>query len=137
MIVLDTNVVSEALRREPDPRVVAWLRGHPDEFAITSITVAEVLAGLQRLPEGRRRQQLCSAFEAALRPYRESRVLPFDASAATEYAVVVGERSSRGRPISTADAQIAAICRSREAACATRNIKDFVHTGVSLIDPWV
>ncbi|WP_462418926.1 PIN domain-containing protein [Kytococcus sp. Marseille-QA3725] len=136
MIVLDTNVVSEALRAEPAPAVVAWLESDPDELALTAITVGELQAGLRRLPPGRRRTQLQTALEAALEPYRASRILPFDADAAEEYGRVVADRLGRGLPISTADAQIAAICRARGASCATRNTRDFVHTGLDLIDPW-
>lgn len=136
MIILDTNVVSEALRSRPDPAVTAWLKGHDGSFAITAITLAELLTGLQLLPDGRRRTTLIRALDKTIEPYRASRILPFDASAAGEYAHVVADRSARGLPISTADAQIASICRAHRAPCATRNLKDFLHTGVTLIDPW-
>ncbi len=136
MIVLDTNVISEVLRSRPDPVVVAWLDGLDDSLAITAITLAELLAGLGRLPQGRRRTMLTQTLTRALEPYRASRILPFDALAAQEYGQVVADRAARGLPISMADAQIASICRAHDAACATRNTKDFRHTGVNLIDPW-
>jgi len=137
MIVLDTNVVSEVFRPRPDGRVVAWLEGLTGEVAITAITLAELLIGVRRLPDGRRRSELRTRIDAALRPYRDTdAVLTFDDAAADRYADIVVTRERSGRPVSMADAQIAAICRSRDATLATRNTKDFVDTGVALIDPW-
>ena len=137
MIVLDTNVVSELFRREPDARVVAWLELLEGDVAITAVTLAELLAGVRRLPDGRRKSDLEAAVIAAVEPYRGSHaVLPFDDECAEPYAEILLERGRAGLPIATADAQIAAICRTHDAVCATRNTKDFVHTGIELIDPW-
>lgn len=137
MIVLDTNVISEIFRSEPDARVVSWLESLSGEVAITSVTLAELLAGVRRLPSGRRRSNLATSIESALQPYRETRsVLSFDDDAADHYADILAIRERAGQPISMADAQIAAICRSHAATCATRNTKDFAHTGVKLLDPW-
>ncbi|WP_438855070.1 type II toxin-antitoxin system VapC family toxin [Agromyces sp. M3QZ16-3] len=137
MIVLDTNVISEFFRPQPDARVVSWLGTLTGEVAITTITLAELLAGVRRLPDGRRRSELDMAIDAALQPYRDSRsVLSFDERAAHRYADVLLDREHAGRPISTADAQIAAICLANGAACATRNVKDFADTGIDVIDPW-
>lgn len=138
VIVLDTNVLSEVFRPSPDARVVAWLEQLTGEVAITSITLAELLAGVRRLPDGRRKSSLSEGISAALEPYRHSKaVLPFDDTAADHYAEILAARWQAGRPISMADAQIAAICRAHGAACATRNVNDFDDTGVDLIDPWV
>lgn len=137
MIVLDTNVISEVFRPAPEARVLAWLESLTGEVAITAVTLAELLAGVRRLPESRRRSSLASAIDAAVEPYRKTRaILPFDDSAAEQYAHVVAARQRTGHPIHTADAQIAAICRAHAAACATRNAKDFIDTGIDLIDPW-
>lgn len=137
MIVLDTNIISEVFRPSPEPRVVDWLASLTSDVAITSVTLAELLAGVRRLPEGRRKNELTSRIEAALEPYRGSRsVLPFDDTAAARYADVLVAREYVGAPIATADAQIAAICLAHGATCATRNVKDFAHTGVELLDPW-
>ncbi|MEV1242481.1 type II toxin-antitoxin system VapC family toxin [Nonomuraea sp. NPDC049750] len=136
MIVLDTNVISEIFRPKPDARVVAWLESLAGDVAITSVTLAELLAGVRALPDSKRRSALSATIEFALQPYRETRaVLSFDEEAAAHYADVLVVREQAGLPISTADAQIAAICRSHKAACATRNIKDFVQTGIELLDP--
>lgn len=137
MIVLDTNVLSEALRPQPDANVLAWLQSITGDVAITSITLAELLAGVRRLPDGRRKTVLSNQLETALRPYRgTSAVLAFDDTAADHYAAVLIAREQAGLPISTADAQIAAICRAHAATCATRNTKDFELTGIQLVDPW-
>lgn len=137
MIILDTNVVSEVFRPLPEPRVVNWLASLEGDVAITSVTLAELLAGVRRLPDGRRRDELTRHIDAALAPYRGSRaVLSFDDAAADHYADVLVARGRAGAPISTADAQIAAICLAHGAILATRNVKDFEHTGVELVDPW-
>ncbi|MEO8528925.1 MAG: type II toxin-antitoxin system VapC family toxin [Pseudolysinimonas sp.] len=137
MIVLDTNVISEVFRPEPNTRVVEWLESLTGEVAITAVTLAELLAGVRRLPNGRRRSTLSARIDSALKPYRDAGVLlPFDDEAADHYADVLVARERVGRPISTADAQIAAICRAHRASLATRNIQDFSGTGVDLVDPW-
>lgn len=138
MIVLDTNVVSEIFRPEPEARVLRWLEGLTGEVAITAVTLAELLTGVRRLPDGRRRSVLAERIDVALEPYRETgAILPFDAAAAEQYADVLVARERAGLPIHTADAQIAAICRAHGATCATRNVKDFAGTGVDVLDPWV
>ncbi|WP_282826839.1 type II toxin-antitoxin system VapC family toxin [Gulosibacter sediminis] len=137
MIVLDTNVISEIFRPSPEPRVVEWLVSLTGDVAITSITLAELLAGVRRLPNGQRKDELAQRIDEAVAPYRGSRsVLAFDTDAAERYAEVLASREAAGAPVSTADAQIAAICLAHGATCATRNVKDFQHTGVELVDPW-
>lgn len=137
MIVLDTNVISEIFRPRPEPRVLAWLEALKDDVAITAVTLAELLAGVRRLPSGQRKTDLAVAIDRAIRPYRATRsVLAFDDAAAAEYAEILVKREHAGRPISMADAQIAAICRLHGATCATRNTKDFARTGVQVVNPW-
>lgn len=137
MIVLDTNVISELFRSSPDRGVVAWIESLSEDVAITTITLAELLAGVRRLPTGRRQHELETALGAALEPYRNTRsLLSFDDVAAEEYAEVLFAREQAGLPISTPDAQIAAICRARGAVCATRNEKDFTRTGIQIVNPW-
>lgn len=137
MIVLDTNVISEVVRSTPNERVVAWLISLTGEVAITAVTFAELLAGVGRLPDGRRKAELSTRIAAAIEPFRGSgSILPFDETAAAHYAEILVSREAVGRPISTADAQIAAICLAHSATCATRNLRDFAHTGIDLVDPW-
>ena len=137
MIVLDTNVISEVFKPQPDLNVVAWLETFNGDIAITTITLAEILAGVRRLPDGHRKSMLVAGIDRAIQPYRDTNaILAFDESAAEHYASIVASRERSGAPITMADAQIAAICRSRQAVCATRNTKDFAGTGVVLINPW-
>ena len=137
MIVLDTNVLSEALRPAPDMAVLAWLEAQPTmSLFTTSITRAEVFCGLHLLPESRRREQLHDTVTAIFEEDFGTRTLPFDDSAADACAQIAAIRRSMGRPISQFDAMIAGIARSRGAALATRNVRDFADCGVEVINPW-
>ena len=137
MIVLDTNVVSELMQKAPEPRVVSWVdRFSASDVLVTAVTAAELMYGVARLPEGRRKRELHIRVEELLTEDFEDQILPFDAPAATHYAEIVSSRERAGRPISMADAQIAAICRNWSAALATRNVDDFVDTGVDALNPW-
>lgn len=137
MVILDTNVISELLKRDgSDHRVVDWIAAlAPNECRITTINVAEMLYGIALRPEGRKREALSRAINAIIRNY-DKRTLPFDRRAAPYYAAIMAARRRAGHPIGVRDAMIAAIARSSDAAVATRNIKDFTGTGVTLINPW-
>lgn len=137
IIVLDTNVISELMRDNPDQMVVDWFDAqHTNSLSITTITQAEVLTGIALLPDGRRKNNLLEFADNIFGSLFIGRVLVFDSNAASIYAEIFAQRQAAGRPISQADCQIAAIARSREAAIATRNITDFEEVGVELIDPW-
>jgi toxin FitB len=136
VIVVDTNVVSELMRPSPDPQVREWVSAQaPGELCTTAITVAEIRYGLERLADGRRKDSLLAAATEVFAAFSEY-IQPFDAGAAIWYATIVAHRDRLGLPIDGFDAQIAAICRTRGAALATRNAKDFRDTGVDMIDPW-
>ena len=137
MIVLDTNVISELMRPTPSPAVMDWVDQQPTaDLHLTSVTVAELLYGIARLPLGSRRSKLADHVETMITTDFRRRVLPFDLTAAPHYADIAATRTATGRPISAPDAQIAATCRSHNAALATRNTKDFDKTGITIIDPW-
>ncbi len=137
MIVLDTNVLSEMMRAQPETKVIRWLDTQDsDGLLLTAITVAEILYGIHRLPDGKRKNGLR---EVAMMMFNEDfagRILAFDTWAAAYYAELVTTRERAGRPTSMGDAQIAAICRNTGASLATRNIKHFEETGIELVDPW-
>lgn len=136
MIIVDTNVVSELMRLSPAPQVREWVNAQPpDELCTTAVTVAEIRYGLERLADGRRRQNLLAAATEVFAAFSDY-IQPFDADAAIWYATIVAHRDRLGLPIDGFDAQIAAICRTRGAALATRNAKDFRETGIGVIDPW-
>ncbi len=138
MIVLDTNVVSELLRPLPDARALQWVDAQSaDTLWLCSVVTAELLYGVARLPEGRRKQQLAKALESILHEDFDLRVLPFDLEASLVYAGIVARQESLGQPVSMADAQIAATCLRHDAILATRNVRDFEGMGVALVNPWV
>jgi toxin FitB len=138
MIVLDTNVLSETLKPTPEPRVLAWLKAQPrPSLFTTTVTRGEILRGIRILPDGKRRQGL---WEAALTIFEEEfagRILNYDNPAADLYADIGASRRAAGKPISQFDAQIAAVTRSRGAALATRNVRDFEDCGIEVINPWL
>jgi predicted nucleic acid-binding protein len=137
MIVLDTNVLSELMRPQPARTVEAWVAAQPAaSLFTTAITQAEILYGVALLPAGRRRNGLGATVDAIFELDLAGRVLPFDSAAAREFAGVATTRRQAGRPMAQADAQIAAIVRSRGAALATRNRADFEGCGIRVIDPW-
>ena len=137
MIVLDTNVVSALMRREPEPAVVAWLDSLPAESVwTTSVNVFEIRLGLEILAEGRRRRDLEEAFAKALAEDFENRVLPFDEAAAQAAGVIAAERRRAGRSVEIRDVQIAGIAKARKATLATRNTRHFEGCGLALVDPW-
>ena len=137
MIILDTNVVSEPLKPAPEPAVLDWLdRQAPETLHLTTINLAELLAGIELLPAGRRRDALAQALTGQVLPLFEDRVLGFDTAAAEAFARVNAGALAAGNSIGFADAAIAAIALAHGFALATRNVRDFKGTGVVLVDPW-
>lgn len=138
MILLDTNVLSEFMRPQPAETVVAWLSRLPAEQVWTcAVSRAEIALGLELMPAGKRQRALALAAQAMFEEDFHERCLPFDERSARAYGPIVAMRTRAGRPISTEDAQIAAIALTHNLALATRNVADFEHiTGLQLINPW-
>jgi predicted nucleic acid-binding protein len=137
MIILDTNVLSELMRPDPSAKVVAWVAGQPAaQLCTTSITEAEIFYGIELLARGKRREQLLAAADAMFAEDFAGRVHSFDSEAARVFARIATRRRALGRPISHADAQIAAITQVRSAELATRNVGDFQDCGIEVVDPW-
>ena len=137
MILLDTNVISELMRAEPDPIVLDWFGKYDAaELFISAVTEAELRTGVAILPEGQRRERLQVAIDAMIDQDFQGRILPFDTLAARPYAEIAAQRRAAGRPIAEADCQIAAIGRATDAPIATRNVKDFDGCGIRVINPW-
>lgn len=137
MIILDTNVVSELMKREPDTKVLQWLRRqNPARVFLASLTVAEIGRGLTLLPEGRRKARLEEAFRTFLeRGFRE-RILPFSRTTASVYPPLYKARVTAGLGVGELDLLIAAIATEHSASLATRNRTDFEGCGIRLINPW-
>ena len=138
MILLDTNILSELMRPIPNSAVEQWLATQPDASVfISAITEAELRYGAALLPSGKRQAALKAEIENMVEQDFAGRILPFDSLAAQAFATLASERRAAGKPISQADAQIAAIACSRGASLATRNASDFQDCGIEVINPWI
>lgn len=137
MIILDTNVISEIMRDEPHRAVKTWFQTQRmDNLYTTSVSMAEVLYGLYRMPEGKRKETLLARFESMLNHALRNRVLMFKASHSSTYASIRADRDRIGKPMSNPDAQIASIAYDHQAQLATRNVKDFVDCGLDIVNPF-
>ena len=135
MIFLDTNVISETLRRSPDSSVIAWLVRHDAELALPTVTIAEIAFGIERI----RADQRATRLEEGLANWRRrfaDRIFGLTEEAALAYGEIMGAASRRGTNMSAPDGMIAAIARVNGGRLATRNIKDFEATGLTLLSPW-
>jgi len=137
MILLDTNVVSEVMKTQPAEAVVAWLNAQDSErLYVSAITIGEITYGLRILPDGKRRSGLRERFERFVVLAFDQRVLAYDESAARVYGELMGDRKELGLPMSVPDGQIAAIARLNHLAVATRNVLDFEHCGIDVLNPF-
>ncbi|MEY4882861.1 MAG: hypothetical protein RIS34_715 [Pseudomonadota bacterium] len=137
MIILDTNVVSEPLKPAPAQSVLNWLDAQaPETLYLTTVSLTELLAGIETMPTGKRRNDLKQALLERMLPLFEGRILAFDQKAAEAFARLNASAQSAGNPISFADGAIAAIASANGFMLATRNLRDFKGSGVELFDPW-
>ena len=138
MTILDTNVLSETMASAPSERVLAWIsnRRHADNVFITTITVAEILYGIEILAPGKRRDKLSAQAEGMFAEDFLGHILTFDEQAARAFSQIAADRRRQGRPIAEMDAQIAAVARVHGALLATRNTADFEGCGIRLVNPW-
>lgn len=137
MILLDTNVISEPQRLEPNARVLDWMDAQALEtLYLSTITVAELRAGIALMPAGKRRDNLHENLEKRLLPLFANRVLPFDMACTKSYAELLATSRAAGLAVATADAFIAAIALANGFAVATRDTTPFEAAGVNVINPW-
>ncbi len=137
MIILDTNVLSALMLKQPDPNVVSWLDAMPPESIWTSsITIFEICFGLEIIDDGSKKNHLQDAFDSVVREEFSGRVLDFDKSAAEEAARLFADKRKQGRTIEVRDAMICGIARARRASVATRNVKHFESMNINIINPW-
>jgi predicted nucleic acid-binding protein len=135
LILLDTNVISETLRKTPNSAVVAWLARYDVELALPTVTIAEVAFGIGKIRPDRRAARL----EQGLASWRHrfaDRIFAFTETAALAYGDIMSTAVRRGRPMAAPDGMIAAIARINSGRLATRNLADFATTGLALICPW-
>ena len=136
MILLDTNVVSEAMKPVPDDAVRGWLDEQAAEtLYLSSVTIAELMFGIGALPKGKRKDKLASALDGVMELFAD-RVLPFDIDAARHYADLAVKARAAGKGFPTPDGYIAAIAASKGFVVATRDTSAFDAAGVEVIDPW-
>ena len=137
MILVDTTVVSEPLRRAPEPRVAEWLAAQvPEMLNLSAITVAELRFGVWSLPAGRRRDRLHGDLEERVLPMSAGRVLPFDPAASQACAEPMAKPRSGGRSIAVSDGYIAATAAANGMMVATRDTAPFEAAGLKTVDPW-
>ena len=137
MILLDTNVISEPQRREPNARVLEWIDAQALEtLYLSAITVAELRAGIALMPAGKRRDSLHGNLEKRLLPMFANRVLSFDMACTKAYAELLAKCRAAGLAVETADAFIAAVALANGFAVATRDTRPFEAVGVNVINPW-
>ncbi len=136
MIVLDTNVISEAMKPEPHPPVRDWLDAQGAEtLFLSSITIAELLFGIGVLPKGKRRDNLTAALDGVLDLF-EGRILPFDTVAARRYGDLAVKARVAGKGFPTPDGYIAAIAAAKDFTVASRDTSAFTAAGLAIINPW-
>lgn len=134
-IILDTNVISALMGPVPNSGVLAWFKGLPlSTFRTTAINEAEILYGIARLPDGKRKRELVQLADEFLFSILEP--LPFDHLAAPHYGAIAVRTERAGFEVDVADTQIAAIAAARGFTIATRNTRHFIHSGVQIVNPW-
>ena len=137
MFILDTNVISELMNPQGSQTVKSWVNSQPrDRLFTTTITQAEILYGIGILPEGNRKQRLQNAAHIVFNEEFFHQLLVFDSQSAENFASLSTDRRRQGNPIAQFDAQIAAICRTHQAAIVTRNVDDFLNCQLEIINPW-
>jgi hypothetical protein len=137
MILLDTNIISEALKAAGDERVLAWMDAQMIEtLFLSTISLAELRFGIAALTEGKRRDMLHSTLEQRVLPIFSGRILPFNEAASQSYAILRSRARSFGLAIATADGYIAAIASTNGLAVATRDTSPFDAAGLKVINPW-
>jgi len=137
MIVLDTNVISELMRDDPDPEVISWLDDQPRaSMWTTTITLYEIVSGVLAMPEGKRQRARLLAFNQILDVMILGRIATFDAGAAQRAAELEAVGLKSGRPRDARDTMIAGIVQASHATLATRNVRHFEDIAASVVNPW-
>lgn len=136
MIFADTNLVSETVKLRPDSHATAWIRAHDADLAISTIVLAEISFGIERIRPDARAKRL-GGFLEDLRHHFAGRIFPFDEESALVFGALMGEASRRGRAVAVADGMIAAVALRHGAALATRNKSDFDFLRLKLVNPWL
>lgn len=131
--LVDANVLSEATKPNPNPKVVGWLAAHETQLAINPIVLGELRFGILLLPKGKRRSELLAWLESGIRYLQ---MLDFDATTSENWAQLLADLRKQGRAMPVKDSLIAATARQFQLPIATRNAKDFAFAGVKVVNPF-
>lgn len=135
--LLDTNVISELVTRQPNPRVIAWIDAlDPQEFYLSVITIGELAKGIEKLPASTRKDTLLDWLDSDLLLRFSGRILSVDTATMRTWAMLTAQLERVGRPLPVIDSIIAALALQHRFILATRNSADFQDTGVDLVNPW-
>ena len=135
--LLDTNVASELIRSNPEPRVAEWVYSKPqDSLFLSVITLGELRKGIALLADGKRKTELQRWFQDALVPSFSGRIVPVTERIGSQWGLFTAKRQSAGRPLAAADGLIAATASEHDLVLVTRNSKDFTGLDISLLNPW-
>ena len=134
--LVDTNVLSEPTQETPEPKVLAWLHAHAGQYYISSVTVGEIIYGIERLPLGPKRRNLELWLQTTLARL-QGRVLPFNSRVAAEWGRLMAEAEARGHVMPVVDGQLAATARRHRLTVVTNNVEDFRDSGVKVVNPFL
>jgi toxin FitB len=136
-VILDTNVISELIAKQPQPQVVAWVNAlDPPSVYLTVITIGEIQKGIAKLPDSKRKTQVQTWLDTDLLSRFHGRILPITTEVMRTWGMLTGRLEGLGTPLAAIDSLIAAIALEGHYAVATRNEDDFAPTGVTIINPW-
>ncbi|HXY52589.1 MAG TPA: type II toxin-antitoxin system VapC family toxin [Terriglobales bacterium] len=135
--LLDTNCISEVVRPKPEARVLEWLDAVDESLLYLSVlTLGEIRKGLAGLPQSKRRTQLETWLEIELQARFSGRILPVDAAVADRWGLLAAEAKRKGKAFATIDALLAATALHFSLTLVSRNVGDFAHTAVPILNPW-
>ena len=135
--ILDTNVISELVKKKPNPKVVIWLeKVDPDNIYLSVIALGEIRKGIEKMPASKRKNTLDSWFKEELLVRFHNKILPLDLPVLLAWGELTARLEKRGNPLPAIDSLLAATALQAEFTLVTRNTGDFQFTGISLYDPW-
>lgn len=135
--ILDTNVISELIAKQPNLHVLAWLDElNPADVFLTVITIGEIRKGIEKLPQSRRREELSGWLERELLPRFQGQILALGTEVLLVWGELTGRLEREGRPLTAIDSLIAAIALHGDYCLVTRNDSDFRASGIKVINPW-
>jgi tRNA(fMet)-specific endonuclease VapC len=135
--LLDTNVISELVAKQPNPHVTQWIdRLEPEEAHLSVITIGELSKGIEKLPLSKRKETLQNWLRNDLLLRFSGRVLPLDVAVMLTWGTLIGQLERRGKPLSAMDSLIAALAIHHNCTLVTRNTEHFKQTGIPLVNPW-